>query len=338
MKQPYKKLIISYICIILAILLCSIQQAIAAKVPRDVLQKIRARGVLIVGMESNSPPMNYTDKFGKRKGFDYELALEIAKIMGIPNVEVKEAGYETLPELLRQRKVDIIMGGYVPDPSIESVEWSNGYYEFGLCLVVRASSAVRNVSHLTGKTIAIYNDPAAEEWVKNNIPRAQIRKYEGDSGWFEAIESGDADALIYDYPFAVTEIQQYKKSKIVELNLNKSRYAIGVLTRNYDLIDEINAAIKKIQGSSRFPQMIKTYLSYESEELTMSTSASRSISDTTASGTKQKTYVVKRGDSLSSIAIRKLGSANKWRDIWNANKNRISHPSLIQVGWVLTIP
>ena len=74
-----------------------------------------------------------------------------------------------------------------------------------------------------GKTVAIYDDPAAERWVTQHIPGARVRKFSGDAGWFEALERREADALIYDYPFAAEEIKRHPRTKIVQFNLNQSR-------------------------------------------------------------------------------------------------------------------
>lgn len=51
-----------------------------------------------------------------------------------------------------------------------------------------------------------------------------------------------------------------------------------------------------------------------------------------------KTYTVVSGDSLSKIAKREYGDAGKWRAIFEANKDKISNPDLIQPGQVLTLP
>jgi nucleoid-associated protein YgaU len=53
---------------------------------------------------------------------------------------------------------------------------------------------------------------------------------------------------------------------------------------------------------------------------------------------KQKTYVVQPGDSLSAIAIKVYGDWKHWQDIFEANKDKISNPDLIQVGWELKLP
>jgi nucleoid-associated protein YgaU len=55
---------------------------------------------------------------------------------------------------------------------------------------------------------------------------------------------------------------------------------------------------------------------------------------TVAGGAVQE-YEVVKGDSLSKIG-QKFGIA--WKEIYEANKNVISNPDLIQPGWKLKIP
>ena len=50
------------------------------------------------------------------------------------------------------------------------------------------------------------------------------------------------------------------------------------------------------------------------------------------------TYVVKAGDSLSAIAQNLLGDANRWKEIWEANKQAVPDPNLINIGQELLIP
>jgi nucleoid-associated protein YgaU len=51
-----------------------------------------------------------------------------------------------------------------------------------------------------------------------------------------------------------------------------------------------------------------------------------------------RTYTVVSGDSLSKIAKREYGDAQKWQVIYQANRDKISNPDLIHPGQVLTIP
>jgi len=54
--------------------------------------------------------------------------------------------------------------------------------------------------------------------------------------------------------------------------------------------------------------------------------------------TATQTYTVNKGDTLSKIAKEFYGSANRWHEIFDANRDQISNPDLIKPGQVLKIP
>jgi len=51
-----------------------------------------------------------------------------------------------------------------------------------------------------------------------------------------------------------------------------------------------------------------------------------------------RTYVVKKGDSLSKIAKQFYGDMKLWKKIFEANRDKISNPDLIRPGQQLVIP
>ena len=57
-----------------------------------------------------------------------------------------------------------------------------------------------------------------------------------------------------------------------------------------------------------------------------------SSSNNTSGMTNSNTYEIKEGDSLYSVF------GDKWQDVYNANKDKISDPNFIEVGLVLNIP
>ncbi|HYN64575.1 MAG TPA: LysM peptidoglycan-binding domain-containing protein [Candidatus Limnocylindrales bacterium] len=49
-------------------------------------------------------------------------------------------------------------------------------------------------------------------------------------------------------------------------------------------------------------------------------------------------YEVKKGDTLSSIAKKQLGDANRWREIYDLNREHIADPSMLFMGTALRLP
>ena len=294
---------------------------------KGVLARIRQTGVVRVGMEPDAPPLHFINNRKQEDGFDFRLAAIVAEGLGAKRVEVVEADYEDLPSRLTGGQIDLIMAGYVPDPSIKGVVWSNGYLDFGLCMIVQEGMAAtfRSPADLAGKRIAIYDDPAAERWVKENIPNARISKFSGDDGWFEAVEKDQADALIYDYPFAAEEIKAHPRTTIVRYNLNQSKYAVAVPEGNFDLVYEVNSAIDKFRSTPQYADLLREYLS-SSSEVFMKPVAGR------------KTYTVRAGDTLTKIAATELKDINRWKEIWDLNRDRVANENLIYPRLVLLMP
>ncbi|KPI46409.1 peptidoglycan-binding protein LysM [Clostridioides difficile] len=54
--------------------------------------------------------------------------------------------------------------------------------------------------------------------------------------------------------------------------------------------------------------------------------------------TKQKTHKVIEGDTLFKIAKKYYGNGDLWQKIYEANKDTIKSPNIIQNGWILIIP
>jgi nucleoid-associated protein YgaU len=52
----------------------------------------------------------------------------------------------------------------------------------------------------------------------------------------------------------------------------------------------------------------------------------------------EQTYTIASGDSLSKIAKHFYGDANRWREIFEANRDVIKNPDLIYPGQTIKIP
>ncbi len=69
-----------------------------------------------------------------------------------------------------------------------------------------------------------------------------------------------------------------------------------------------------------------------------STAAPPATTDAVGASGAGRTYTVVKGDSLSKIAKREYGDGNKWRAIYEANRDIIKDPDLIYPGQLLNVP
>lgn len=55
-------------------------------------------------------------------------------------------------------------------------------------------------------------------------------------------------------------------------------------------------------------------------------------------GTSLRTRVVRKGDTLSTIAEEVYGQTSRWTDIYAANRDVLDDPDCIHAGQVLQLP
>lgn len=301
------------------------------------LDRIRKRGELLVIMDTGtppwigSPPMYFPNADGQPDGFDYQLAVRIAERVGVPKVKLVHKLYDEFEGALTTNEdYDLVIGGYTPYPA-PGIAWSEPYLEYGLCLVVTANSPIQTTDDLVGKSIAIYEDEAAEREV-NRLVKGYKKMTKLDSGYWDLLVSGQIDAFLYDYPFAMAEILTWYQQnphrvgslRIAQYNLTDSTYAVAVRKADTDLLAAANEAIRAWRDSDAYGEALRRYLS--SEDLPESAPAPTGG------------YTVAAGDTLATIAARQLGGAERWKEIWALNRDRFPNPNLIEVGDTLTMP
>ncbi|MFM7199712.1 MAG: SUMF1/EgtB/PvdO family nonheme iron enzyme [Myxococcota bacterium] len=289
----------------------------------DTLERVRTRGELRVGSEPGTPPMMEGAAGGPYSGFDFEVASAIASALGV-ELRIVPGRYADLPGGLARGDFDLIISGYVPDPSIADVAWSDPYLEFGLALIAKKGGPVRSVADLANLRVGVFNDPAAEKAARSLIPTARLEVHE--EGYLELLEQGQLDGFLYDFPYAQAEVAKYPGGgvQIVQYNLTRQAYHVGMAPGQAGLQKAVNDALGALRASPRYKQLVRKYL------------GKAAIVTETRKGAK--TVVVKSGDSLSSLAKKLYGDVGAWPRIWTANQHRIGNPDLIDVGMVLELP
>lgn len=309
-----------------------------------VFKRIMDRKSIIMGVQSEAPPMNYVDEeTEKRGGFDYEMASLIAAhlhLTGPDKVQVKEVElYSQLFCLLKQKEgndysVDIVMSGITPD-EVKDIEWSMPYFDFGYALVAKKNSYISNLIDCRNKKIGIVKgDPAVKAYAEGKLPNATLVPLDDETGWMNSINTGDVDAIIYDYPFAVVEVKELNDEKreagvtsdLLEIKKaflegSDSKYCIGIPAGNPDLKRNIDEAIDAIKGSPQYITLVQRY--FKSGDIKKTPPSPNYV-------------VVRKGDSLSKIALEYLGSADRWPELQQLNN--VGNNYLIFPGQKLNMP
>lgn len=307
------------------------------KVAGGAVGRIQAAGKLKVYMDTGeppwtgTPPMYFRNDKGQPDGFDQRVADVIAKAIGVQETEIVHAKYSEIADAFATTtEADLLISGYSPT-EVKGITWSAPYLDYGLCLVVPTASTVQTVADLWGKPVGIFDDDAAAADV-NRLVKGYKELIRVEDGYWDQLATGRFAGFIYDYPYAVAEINAFYKTnphragafRIAQFNLTDSTYAVGVRDGDKDLLAIVNEAITTWRESADYTDAVKHYLSAGLAAPAAPKSA--------------KKVVVKAGDTLSGIAAKELGDRGKWTVLWDLNKTRFPNPHLIEVGDEVVLP
>jgi ABC-type amino acid transport substrate-binding protein len=316
------------------------QQAFAPTT--DSMQSITQNHTIRVSVENPSDPI-YDDKNGVVTGFNYEFLQLLVKqpefAQGGPiTIDTKSHEVDTYDAVTKQLLlttngapvVDIGMDGITrADGDPAGVAYTNPYLtDFGYALVVQKGSPIRTAADLNGKTVGILQgDPDVKAYAQKQFPNTtfvEVSDSGGDNFIAKAIDGHTVDAFIYDYPFAGPLVNGTDlKFAITKLDGSNIAYKIGVRATDQNLLFRLNSAIGRVMQSSAYNDLLRKY--FISDQIV-----------TTAATSGERTYLVKQGDTLNSIAYATLGSGGRYRDI--QQRNNLPNPNLILVGQHLVIP
>ncbi len=302
------------------------------------LQHVLTSGVLKVGVMSPSKPFYSTDT-GRPVGFNVDfLRLLLAQEEFGGRVQLDTTHqvdtYEAVPTQLADGKsVDIVADGLTfNNDDLPGVVYSIPYVkDFGYSLITAKGNTISSASDTAGAKIGVLQgDPDAKAFATQAFPDAKIVELSDRAGpngkWIvNHINARTVDAVVYDYPFAVAEVEntdlQFSMTKIEGSDI---QYKIGVRKDDKELLFAINSAIRKAINDPSYPELLKSYF------------MSKNVSAVKRASASELVYVVVKGDTLSTIAQAHYNDIKKYTVI--QQRNNLANPNFISVGQKLIIP
>lgn len=119
----------------------------------------------------------------------------------------------------------------------------------------------------------------------------------------------------------------------------------GILNKCQCTIEDFTDKDSTDEGFDKIISVtFKKYLSYGTKTINLVTNNKTGTVTATTQVTREtdnkeipSTYTVKSGDYLILIAKKELGDGNKWKDIYELNKDKIKDPNLIYPGQVFKL-
>ena len=216
---------------------------------------------LVMATNAAFPPYEYVD--GKEiVGIDAEIAKAIADDLG-KELIIEDMAFDSIIAAVQTGKADIAMAGMtVTEDRKQNINFSTPYTEAAQVIVVKQGSAVSGPDDLEGLRIGVQIGTTGDIYAED-IAGAQIERY---SKYFEAINAlvqDKIDAVIVDREPGKVFVSENSELKMIDEEFTVEEYAIGVAKDNTELLDQINASLKKLQESGKIDEIINKYISAE---------------------------------------------------------------------------
>lgn len=228
----------------------------------NIMQSIKDRGVVKVGVKEDVPLFGYKNpQTGKLEGLEIDLAHQMAKkILGDENkVEFTPVTAKTRGPLLDSGELDFIVATYtINEERKKQYDFTIPYYKDPVGLLVKKSDGINSLADLNGKTVAVPQGATTKKVLEEAAKKAGITlKFSEFATYAEckaALMSGRAQA----YGMDTSNLAGYVDNDTQVLNdkFAPQEYGIASKKGNDDLAKILNDTVKELQTSGELDKML----------------------------------------------------------------------------------
>src|SRR5690606_13314226 len=230
----------------------------ASSFAADLLAEIKARGAIKAGLEGTYPPFNYQDAGGKLTGSEVELAEALARELGV-KVEFQPTKWDGILAALESKRLDVVINQVtISDERRKKYDFSTPYTISVIQALTRKADgdSITSAQNLAGKKVGVGLGTNYEQWLKDNVPQADIRTYDDDPTKFQDLNVGRIDAILVDR-LAAFEMVDKTGGRLAVAGEAFSRQEAGIALRkgNPALLAAIDQALGKLRDDGTLSKL-----------------------------------------------------------------------------------
>ena len=234
---------------------------VAPAAAQSTLDQIIARGKIIVGVSSTTPPYGMLDANMKLDGYDIGLAKLIARDLGVEVEFVDTLAANRIPNLL-SKKVDIVIEAFsITAERAKAIAFSNAVFQDGQVYISLGDKpAVGSLADLAGKRVGVTRSSTNDIVVtKNAPPGTNILRFEDDALTSQAMLSGQVDGIVTSE--VLTKVMQQGNPSIkVQFTITSATMGIGLRRGDPDFLRWLNTEIFLLTQNGEMAALQRKYM------------------------------------------------------------------------------
>lgn len=214
---------------------------------------------LVMATNAEFEPFEYMDN-NKIFGIDVEIAQAIAKDMGV-ELEISNMNFDSVVASVSTGKTDCAIAGLTKNAEREkAVDFSNDYFDAGQVIIVKGDdTAVKTKDDLKGKKIAVQKGTTGDDEAVKITGDKNISRFNASTDAVSELKNGKVSAVIIDSMTAKSFLKKNTDIKLAGEKLTSEKYCIAVRKGNTELVNKINASLKKLKDSGDLDKIIEKY-------------------------------------------------------------------------------
>jgi len=215
-------------------------------------------GTLTIGSDIPYPPFEQGQP-PDYSGFDVDVMDEIAKRLDLTPKWV-DTSFNTIFGDEQAGKFDIVASSTTITPAREKrVTFSDPYFNADQSLMVQKGSDLQTVHDITGDTsIAAQTGTTGAAYAEDKTD-AQVQQFQAIGDAFNALQAGQVDGVINDFPVSAFAQKKYPQLEVVETIPTGERYGFPMQQQNKALQDAVNGALKDMMDDGTYTTIFKKW-------------------------------------------------------------------------------
>jgi ABC-type amino acid transport substrate-binding protein len=211
---------------------------------------------IAVGSDIPYPPFEQ-GKNPPYTGFDVDLVNAVADKLG-KKAEFQNTSFDTIFRDLAQGKFDMVASATtITVERLGEVQFTQPYIDADQSLMVKKGSPIKSTSDLSGTTVGAQTGTTGAAYAEDKTD-ATVRTYGKIDDAFNALEAGQVDAVINDFPVSAFATKSHTDLEVVQTIPTGEKYGFA-FPKESDLFSDFNNALSEIKKDGTYAKVFQKW-------------------------------------------------------------------------------
>jgi polar amino acid transport system substrate-binding protein len=220
-------------------------------------------GVLQVGSCLDYKPFEFV-KGGDEKGFDVDLAEEVASRLGL-EVQWVKANFDTIFTSLAAGQFDMVAAAStITEERLATVDFSDPYFNArqGFSVNTNETPDIQTTDDLKeGDVVGVQKGTTGKDWADENLAPMgiKVKTFEAAPEAFTDLEAGNVVGVVNDEGSSLAEVAERPGLEVVEAIDTDEHYGLAFSKDNPELTAAVNDELAEIIADGTYEKIFKEW-------------------------------------------------------------------------------